>query len=48
MVPIRLSASVRKFVRREKARMRREVPDPAEAEKKIQEIILATRKKNLP
>ncbi|MBI2053128.1 MAG: hypothetical protein HYT41_00065 [Candidatus Sungbacteria bacterium] len=34
----RRSPSVRKFLRREKARIRREVPDQKEAESKIREI----------
>lgn len=38
---------MRRFVRREKARIRCDQSDQAEAEKKIQELILATRKKNL-
>lgn len=34
-----LSYSVRKFLRREKARIRREISDTKEAEKKIQELV---------
>jgi len=33
---------MRRFVRREKARMRREAPDRAEAETKIRELIMRT------
>ncbi len=35
----RLPKSLRKFVRKEKARLRREISDPAEAEQKIAELI---------
>ena len=45
MTARRPSVSVRRFVRREKARIRRETSDRMEAEKKITELILAMRKK---
>ncbi len=35
-----LPFSLRKFIRREKSRLRREVLDPTEAEKKIREIVV--------
>jgi len=41
---VRISVSMRRFVRREKARIRREALDRAEAEKKIKELILSTHK----
>jgi len=39
MPQLKLSASTRKFLRREKARIRRESPDQKEAEKKIHEMV---------
>ena len=51
MVKSGLAHSVRKFLRREKSRLRREIFDPQEAEKKVKELVVKTRerynKKNL-
>jgi hypothetical protein len=41
MSRIKLSNSVRKFLRREKARLRREILDPAEAETRIKELVVS-------
>ncbi|MEK7542017.1 MAG: hypothetical protein AAB533_04165 [Patescibacteria group bacterium] len=39
----KLPASARKFLRREKARIRREAPDHAEAEQRVKELVAKTR-----
>lgn len=40
----KISVSMRRFVRREKARIRREALDRVEAEYKIRELVIATHK----
>jgi len=46
MVKRRLPKSLRKFIRKEKARIRREVFDPKEQEKQIQELYQKNFKNN--
>ncbi|MFY9463354.1 MAG: hypothetical protein WAP52_04190 [Candidatus Sungiibacteriota bacterium] len=44
MAYTRISVSMRRFVRREKARIRRDTADRTEREKRISDLIIATRK----
>lgn len=42
----RMPSSIRKYIRREKARIRREFSDPEEKKKKIEELVLKFKKTN--